>query len=163
MYYEEAVKRINRIDWKRLTSETYYSDERDGSGMKIGYEFLRRMANFFDEKSIKPFHPLFFNVAKALGGREDIGLEDCSAEAREFLERYAVCGYNVVFYLQLAEYADRNEGALPYLSIYEPLVMLLERGYIFGYRSAGMEIYGAGFYPLGNWYERFLHREPHEI
>lgn len=64
------------------------------------------------------------------------------------------------FFLQLANYADNNKNAEPYMSIYDPLIQLLEQGYMFGFREAGLMIYNAGYYPLSGWYDRFVEALP---
>ena len=47
-----------------------------------------------------------------------------------------------------------------YLDVYEPLINLIERGYLFEYADAGLMIYGSGLHPLNGWYERFVDAEP---
>jgi len=160
MYYEDAVNRINSINWEQL------GKAENGNNNHLGYEYLRRMAFFYKEHPIKTKYkfPFFFNIAEYLGSKETIRVVDCcNADAQEGLKEGSMAEYVVSFYLQLAKYADQKEEAATFLSIYDPLIRLLEKGFYFGIREGGLLIYNGRFYPLNNWYERFLDAEPIDI
>jgi len=157
MYYEDAVNRINSINWEQL------GKAENGNNTYLGYEYLRRIAFFFKEHSIK-WHPLFFNVAEYLGSKETIRVADCcDADAQEALKEGTMAEYVVSCYLQLAKYAEQKEEAAKFLSIYDPLIRLLEKGFYFGFREGGLLIYNGPFCPLNSWYERFLNAKPMDI
>ena len=63
MKLEEAINRINKIDWKRVGKVTG-KDE-----MYLGYEYLKRIAKFIDEQNLnrKRLKPLLINVAFEMG------------------------------------------------------------------------------------------------
>ena len=63
-------------------------------------------------------------------------------------------------YLQLAKYSDQNPDAYKYMQVYEPLIQLLEEGFLFTYREGGLMIFGGGLYHLHHWYETYLNKNP---
>lgn len=63
------------------------------------------------------------------------------------------------YYLQLAKYADKNPDAFNYLSVYEPLIKIIERGGLFILRHLELDIVQVANFPLHGWYERFLVKE----
>jgi len=149
MYYEDVVNRINSINWEQLNKIE------GGNDNNLGGEYLRRMALFYKEHSIEK-HPFIFNIAEYLGNEETIGVADCcNMEAQEALKNRSWPRAIVSFYLQLAKYADQKEEAATFLSIYDPLIKLLEKGFDFTYREGGLLIYNACFYSLHDWYERY--------
>lgn len=149
MYYNKALNRINRVNWLQLG---ICKDKQ-----RKGFEYLCRMAGFVEEQSIKPINPLFINIAKILGDEKEIDyVEKCSEETRTVLKNKCAITNMVNFYLQLAHYADENNEAQIYLQIYDPMIQLLEQGYDYEFREAGLMIYNVGLYPLSGWYERFI-------
>ena len=152
MYLEEAINRINKIDWKKVKVETR-KDEKD-----LGYEYLCRIAEFIDEHKLNKRNPLFINIAFELGYGSDIKYIDyCNLAVQKSLIGYPVPEHNLNCYMQLADYADQNKEVVRYLQIYDPLIQLMELGFLYAYREGGFIIYGGGFYPLqGMWYERCL-------
>ena len=73
MYFNKAVNRINKIEWSKLGKSV------DNDEKSLGYEYLRRMAMFIKEQSLKPINPLCINVASILGDEEGIDyIEYCS-------------------------------------------------------------------------------------
>lgn len=83
MYMNKCIKRINSINWDVVGSNISKSE------VYFGYEFLRRLARFFKEKSIIPRKPLMTNIAKLLGDvdKEFIISDYCNKETVEFLEK----------------------------------------------------------------------------
>jgi len=63
----------------------------------------------------------------------------------------------------LAKYGHKNPDAIKYLSVYDPLIKLLERGGMYVLRINELEIVNAMSFPLTNWYERFVTKEPINI
>ncbi len=159
MYFDDAINRINKIEWKKL-EEAMGDTEKD-----LGYEYLRRMAEFVNKQELPPnINPLLVNVAFTLGDRTEINyVEQCSLEVQETLTNNVLPKHILNFYLQLAYYADYNTEVERYLQIYEPLIQLLERGFLFAFREGGLMIYNVAFYPLNGWYERFLNAQPKPV
>lgn len=159
MYLNEAKERINNIKWGIMGENIPKSEA------YLGYEFLRRLAKFFKEESIPPITPLVANIAKLLGdAEEEIVISDyCNSEVVEFLGE-SIYKKNIIrYYIQLARYADKNQDAIKYLSVYEPLIKLLERGGMFVLTIRELEIVNISRYPLREWYEIFVAKEPIDI
>lgn len=154
MYFENAIERINKINWNQLGNHVCQNEK------NLGYEYLRRMAQFFNKQNLKPINPLFTNVASLLGDNEIMNImEYCNVDTNEALKDKSVMKAILMFYLQLAKYSDQNESAGIFLQIYEPLIQLMEDGFIFAFREGGFQINNAKFYPLNDWYARFLEGE----
>ena len=154
MYFEKAIERINNINWSRLNLRGGDDDK------NLGGKYLHRLAVFVRDHSAshKNFIP---NIATELGDEESIDIADyCSIEAQEALKDRSFPSYFTMCYLQLAKYADQNPDAYQYMQVYDPMIQMLEEGFIYGYREGGLMIYGGAFYPLGGWYERFLNINP---
>lgn len=157
MYFENAINRVNQIKWEKL-SITNHEDEQN-----LGHEYLRRLAIFFYDQKIKPINPIVANVAALLGDESTINIENCcNLKVLESLKDKSIPKAVVMFYLQLARYIDQVQETESLLEIYEPLIRLLEKGFVFGYREGGFMIYNAKLYPLNGWYDRFLNATPME-
>ncbi|WP_310938419.1 hypothetical protein [Clostridium sp. SHJSY1] len=156
---DEAIERINNIRWNEVGKKASEAEA------DLGYEFLRRLAKFFKEESIKPIVPLVGNIAKLLGDSEkEVVVSDyCNSEVVEFLGENIYKKNIIQYYIQLARYIDKNPDAAKYISVYEPLIKLLEQGGMFVLRIKELEIVNAGYYPLREWYERFVEKEPINI
>jgi hypothetical protein len=152
MYLNEAIERINNIKW-----EVVGTNSKDLGN--LGYEFLRRLAHFFKSKGIEPMAPMFSNIAKLLGDVEEVNISDyCNPCTIEFCNKYTYVKYLFNHYLQLAKYADKNSDVIKYLSVYDPLIKVLERGGMFSLNTHTLEL--CGQFPLYGWYERFAVKEP---
>lgn len=154
MYLDNAIQRINSINWDVVGSNLSNADTH------LGYEFLRRLAQFFKDQSIKPVPPLYANIARLLGDSEEVKISDyCNPKATKFLSENMYVGKIFGYYLQLAKYADKNPDAFNYLSVYEPLIKIIERGGLFILRHLELDIVQVANFPLHGWYERFLVKE----
>ena len=152
MYFEQAVERINGIDWELFGIMFYHRERND-----LGGNYLRNLALFFHEQNIPPFHPLFTNVAEFLGYHEKVDLKYCCNTIVDDVLKYSSCPRRMIeCHLQLAKLIDMDKTYEKYLKIYEPMIGLIELGFYFAYREGGLDIPGQGLYPLHNWYERFL-------
>lgn len=155
MYFEEAVKRINKINWE-LFGEVVF-DEKNLKVSGLGTEYLKNIALFFHEQHISPINPLFANVAELLGYKEKVEIKNCcNIIVKEALKNKNLPKYIIECYLQLAKLADIDKKYEEYLKIYEPIICLIESGFNFGYKEGGWMIYRMGFYPLNTWYTRSL-------
>lgn len=159
MLLENAVSKLNNINWGSVG--TVISEE----DTNLGYEFLRRMAQFYKVEQLKPMPPAFTNVAKLLGDQEeelDISAY-CSSEAVAYLNQNSYVKRIIEYYLQLAKYAENKKGISQYLDIYEPLIKLFERGGSFTIKTLSLEIIQVSHFPLNNWYEKFVEKDPIDI
>lgn len=158
MYMNELVERINNIKWDVVGKNSSQSDP------YFGYEYLRRLAKFFKEESIMPIKPVMANIAKLLGDvEEEIVISDyLSPKTVEFAGE-GMSKNILKYYLQLARYADKNPNASKYLSVYDPLIKLLERGGMYILSINELEIVHISRYPLRGWYEMFVAKEPINI
>ena len=158
MYFEYAIERINKIDWNNLGNPASQNEKH------LGYEYLKRMAHFFYSQNLKPINPLFTNIASLLGDKEIMNImEYCNVEAQEALEDKSMMKASLTLYLQLAKYSDKNKNAGMFLQIYEPLIQLMEEGFVFAFREGGFQVFNTKFYPLYDWYERILTDESDDI
>ncbi|KQO04820.1 hypothetical protein [Paenibacillus sp. Leaf72] len=156
MHLEKAILKINNINWKLVGEVNEKGD--------LGYEYLRRLAQFFKEKQLKPRQPSFSNLAKLLGDEDEMEISIfCNSDVIEFFNRDASMKSVIEWYLQLARYADKHPDVSPYLCVYEPLIRVLERGGSFYMNNVGLEVKNEGYYPLNNWFEKFVNKEPIEI
>jgi len=159
MYLDKAVERINNIKWHEVGMNFSKAQ------IDLGYEFLRRLAKFFKDESIKPIKPFAANIASLMGDIDgSISISDyCNKETIEFLEKELYTQYIVQYYIQLAKYADKEPKAIKYLSVYEPLIRLLEIGGMFVLRCNELEIVHVAHFPYYGWYEGFVDKEPIDI
>ncbi|WP_419761082.1 hypothetical protein [Brevibacillus brevis] len=159
LYLNEVVSRINQIKWNEVRTKE------NEENSKLGIEYLRRLAIFFREESVRPIHPMIANIAKILGDVEEgIKISDfCSKEASDFLTKEAYFGKVFEYYIQLARYVDINPTYSKYLSVYEPLIRIAERGGFFVLKPHELDIINVSYIPLGNWYERYVIKEPIDI
>ena len=158
MYMKELIDRINNIKWDMVGKNSLQSDP------YFGYEYLRRLAEFFKEESIIPIKPVMANIAKLLGDKEE------EIVISEYLSPQVVAfagegmSKNILkYYLQLARYADKNPNVSKYLSVYDPLIKLLERGGMYILSINELKIVNVSCYPLRGWYEMFESKEPINI
>ncbi len=155
MYFEEAVKRINKIDWK-LFDKTVCSKE-DLEIHRLGSRYLKNMALFFYEQHIPHRNPLYTNIAELLGYKEKVDIKEyCNPIIEDVLENCFVPKYMIECHLQMAKLVDMEPKYEKYLNIYEPMICLIELGFNFGHREGGLMVYEVGYYPFYNWYKGFL-------
>ncbi|AIQ11281.1 hypothetical protein [Paenibacillus durus] len=159
MYLTKTVERINNIQWDVVGKSTSRAD------VDLGYEFLRRLAHFFKEQSLKILPPLLANIAKLLGdNEEEVAISDyCNSEVIQFLGGNIYIKKIVEYYIQLSKYADKYPDASKYLSVYEPLIKIFERGGLYILRPRSLDVIDGGHIPLNNWYENFVDMEPIDI
>lgn len=79
MYFENALNRINHINWKKFGNP----DAELTKVEYLGYEYLRRMAAFYSQQSVPPILPLVTNIAEILGDTEEFSLDCCKVEVPE--------------------------------------------------------------------------------
>ncbi|WP_242223013.1 hypothetical protein [Bacillus cereus group sp. BfR-BA-01380] len=155
----EAIVRINNVKWDIVGTNASEAEA------TLGYEFLRRLAKFFEEESIQPIKPLVANIAKLLGDvEEEVIISDyCNSETVAFSSENIYIKNIIQYYIQLAKYADKNPDVIKYLSVYEPLIRILERGGMFVLKINTLDIVKAAHFPLDRWYEGFVEERPIDI
>ncbi|WP_427181457.1 hypothetical protein [Paenibacillus sp. TC-CSREp1] len=158
MYLKQAITRINSIDWKLVGS---IASEAEAD---LACEFLRRLACFFKEEAIKPVKPLVADIAKLLGDAEEIEISNyCNSEVVEFLGENLYLKNIIQYYLHLAKYGEKHPDRYKNLSIYDPLIKILERNGMFVLRINALDIVNGAHIPLNEWYENFVTMKPFEI
>ncbi|MNW42758.1 hypothetical protein D3C74_199390 [compost metagenome] len=159
MFLREAISRSNNIDWSLVGTIVSPENER------LGYEFFRRMASFFQKENLTPISPKFADIARLLGDRRE--LVDIttfySHETIEYMNKFSGVELFCNFYLKLAKYIDDHPEYAEYIYVYEPLLKILERKGAFVFRVNELEIIGVSHFPLGGWYERFLNMPSYDI
>lgn len=156
MYFENALNRINHINWEKFGKPDAELTEVE----YLGYEYLRRIAAFYSQQSVPPILPLVTNIAEILGDTEEFSLDCCKVEVPEKVKGQWIPKCTLEFYLQLARFSDKNPNAVQYISVYDPLIQLLENGYNFTYKERGLYIFDLSLYPLSNWYENYVQAPP---
>ncbi|MDS0525929.1 hypothetical protein NNC19_09590 [Clostridium sp. SHJSY1] len=158
MYMNELIERMNNINWDEVGRNSSKLDP------YFGYEYLRRLAKFFKDESIMPIKPVMANIARLLGDvEEEVVISDyLNPKAVKFIGE-GMSKNIIKYYLQLARYADKNSNVGKYLSIYDPLIKLLERGGKYVLSINELEIVNISCYPLRGWYEDFVVKEPINI
>lgn len=150
MYFEQAIARINLIDWDKVGTKISAEDE------KLGHAYLKRLANFYSETLIKPYPPLFSDIAWLMGDKRDVNFDEYyNDKTKKFLCKTKYQSKIVEYYLKLSQLADNNQEAGKYLNIYEPLIKIFEQGGSFKLRKNDLEIEHVIFIPLNNWFEKY--------
>ena len=158
MYMNEAIERINNIKWDLVGKNISKSDTNYGS------EFLRRLAKFFKDELITPIRPVMTNIAKLLGDESErvVISQYLNKDAMKFIGDDTF-KFIFEYYLQLARYSDENPYAAKYLSVYDPLLKLLEKGGEYTINMNELEIVNGVRLQFRGWYENFKDMEPINI
>ncbi|WP_188067358.1 hypothetical protein [Brevibacillus brevis] len=156
MNLKVTIARINNIRWDRVGSN---SSEIEAD---LACEFLRRLACFFKENSIKPMPPIIANIAKLIGdNEEEVTISDyCNVEAMGDSGKNIYVYKMFEYYLQLARFADKNQDAIKYLSVYEPLIKIFEREGMVVLKPGELNVVNCAHIPLNSWYDKFLDMKP---
>lgn len=150
MNLEQAITRINNIEWDKVGIK---ASKEDGI---LGAEFLHRLANFYNEKLIKPYPPLLSDIANILGDNSEMDFDQYYNDmTREFLNKTIYQNKIVEYYLKLSRLAEKNLEAKQFLNVYEPLIEIFEKGGSFKLRKNDLEIEQIIFIPLNNWFDKF--------
>ena len=113
---------------------------------------------------MKPYPPLFSNLAKILGDNSDIDFTEYFDEKTgKYINETSYKSKIVEYYLQLSLYDENNLEFAQYLDIYDPMIRLYEKGGSFKLRKNDLEIVGVIFIPLHNWFEKFKNKAPYII
>ena len=150
MYIEQAIARINNIDWDRVGTIV---SKKDGD---LGIEFLERLADFYSETALKPYPPLVSDIAMLMGAHNEENFEPYYTEkTKKFLNITLYQNKIIEYYLKLSQLADNNPKARKYINVYEPLIEIFERGGSFNLRKNDLDIENVIFIPRNNWFDKF--------
>ncbi len=153
MYFEQALTRINNIDWDKVG--TNISDENGD----LGVMFLSGLADFYSETLLKPYPPIVSDIAMLMGDKREVSFEEYyKKKKKKFLCQTQYQSKIVEYYLKLSQLADRNPEVEKYIKVYEPLIEIFEQGGSFLLRYEGLEIKDICFIPLYTWFDKFKKR-----
>ena len=153
---QSAVNRLSKIDW-----QNYGRSERR-SNVLLVKEYLRRAAQFAHVVSVDGSRP-FFDPAKAIGKEQLVPLttitalrESLGRSANSFAWRICEC------YLSLCALVDAEEPTpVQFRDLFEPLVLLFERGGQLGFHHGELVVGRYGM-PFHNWRE-MMSLQPYDI
>lgn len=151
MYTENAIERLNNIDWNNIGEN---GQEKD---MELGIEFLAKMEKFCNENIITPTLPFMTDLPSFLGNYvlgEEI-LNKCNSDLRNIIDNPTVSTVIVKYYIGASVLADSNVKYVACMDVYEPIIRLFEKGGNFVYRERGMSFINSGLLPLANWLKNF--------
>lgn len=167
MYFEQAIERLNKIDWKNIGKERWAHENDDSL---YGFEFLKRMAHFFKKHHVENVKLLPFLIDITLylekgtialenvfeEDVEKVVMEKCNDDFKQAFGAFPLLMRIPACYLKLAMLSDEKEEYSMYLDVYEPLIQLFESGGGFRYCESGMSFFNSGLItPIHNWYEKW--------
>lgn len=140
-YLSDGFKRVNNIDWSKSGSKD------EPSNMALIQEYIRRAAILIRSCDLQSSYP-FFNAARALGYDADPSIVENSPKLKELTNSFMKGTCEA--YLEWLKLMDcGNETALKFDDLYEPLMLLIERGGTIR-RRHGEIITGGYAFPLAN-------------
>ncbi|MEN1990742.1 hypothetical protein [Paenibacillus hubeiensis] len=149
MYLENAIERINKVNWTVIGTEGIREDA------KLMAEFLRRMAAFSLSYDVTLQNPFVIDIAEELGFQNNIDTEKlCSKETLEYVNNNMYANCLIKSYLKLSAISDENKEVQKYLDIYDPIIRLFEKGVNFIVRSGFIDVTNVGSFPVSNWLSR---------
>ena len=156
MYFKVAINRINNIDWERMGTNQQKDEE-----WHMG-EYLKRLETLIEEYGLGQIHihpVICANVAMYLGDTEVINIQEhCKPVVWEKVKNLGMPRDVIAWYLQLARYAESNEVAARHVDVYDPLIELLEKGWLFYYVDCGVAVSNTAYMHMYNLYHKALMR-----
>lgn len=151
MYTENAIVRLNSINWDNIGQNGHEKD------IELGVEFLKRMAKFCKKNNIIPTLPFMTDIPSLLGKDtiSDTLLEQCNDSLKEIIKNPSFSTSIVNYYLRACALGNEEDKYIDCIHIYEPIILLFEKGGNFVYRERGMSFINSGLIPLTNWFENF--------
>ncbi|MEK4663637.1 hypothetical protein [Paenibacillus sp. SAF-068] len=137
----KGIERINSINW----STSGGTDE--PSNMALLQEYIRRAAILTTTYHLKTSYP-FFNASRAFGYDVDLDITEKCPQLKE-LKNGFLKGMCEAYLEWLLLFDSGNEIALEFHDLYEPLILLIERGGTIR-RKHGEIITGGYAFPLAN-------------
>ena len=144
MYTENAIIRLNNINWDNIGQNGHEKD------IELGIEFIKRLAKFCKKNNITPSLPFTTDLPSLLGKDtiSNVLLEQCNDNVKKIIKNPSFSTSIVNYYLRACILGDC-------VYIYEPIILLFEKGGNFVYRERGMSFINSGLIPLANWFENF--------
>jgi hypothetical protein len=115
-----GIERIGRIDWSVSTQVD------DPSNMALVQEYIRRAALLITTYHLETSYP-FFNAARAIGHHSTLDVMDQCPRLGELTNSF-MKGTCVAYLEWLSLVESGNEKAIKFHDLYEPLILLIERG-----------------------------------
>lgn len=148
-----AVRRVSNIEWDKVGKEEKISN------MALIKEYLRRAAVLIKTNSLNVRYP-FFDATEALGKEQWVDLVKMCPQLEKinnaFIKRICEC------YIKWAILVDEKEAiAVQFSDLYEPLIMIFERGGTVGVHHGDI-VTGGGALPLPN-IDYMFKQEPIDI
>lgn len=139
--FNDAIQRISEIRWGEM------GEIEKKSHVALAKEYIRRAALLIQSCSLNTKFP-FFNAAQAVGKNPKIDIEKVYPQIGNienvFARRVCEC------YIEWSILVDLREPiAIQFCDLYEPLIILFERGGTIGLHH-GEVVVGKYAFPLGN-------------
>lgn len=152
--FDDAIKRINGIRWENLSYTNRKSD------LILAKEYIRRAALFMQHIS-QDIQTAFFSASNALNRSLKVDVEiACPIITKLGLYNKLVCKH----YIEWASLTDEGELlAVLFEDLYEPLIILLERGVIIKMHHREFEIGECNYIYLGSGILGYVSEEPFDI
>ncbi|MGW7159817.1 hypothetical protein [Paenibacillus taichungensis] len=140
-YFSKGIERINNIDWNLSGTVD------EPSHMALIQEYIRRAAVLITLYDLETPYP-FFKASHAIGIDSDLGISEKCPELAGLKNTFMKGTCEA--YLEWLNLQDTgNEIALEFHDLYEPLILLIERGGSLR-RRHGDIIAGGYAFPLAN-------------
>lgn len=151
MYVENAIIRLNNINWDAIGQNGHKKD------MELGIEFLKKMAKFCKKNNITPNLPFMTDLPSFFGKKtiDNVLLEQCNDTVKKIIKNPSFSTSVVNYYLRASLLKDEKEKKIDCIYVYEPIILLFEKGGNFIYKERGMSFINSGLIPLTNWFEKF--------
>ncbi len=151
MYVENAIIRLNNINWDAIGQNGHKKD------MELGIEFLKKMAKFCKKNNITPNLPFMTDLPSFFGKKtiDNVLLEQCNDTVKKIIKNPSFSTSVVNYYLRASLLKDEKEKEIDCIYVYEPIILLFEKGGNFIYKERGMSFINSGLIPLTNWFEKF--------
>lgn len=151
---DSAIHRINKIDWGNIG----YTDRK--SDLILAKEYIRRAALFMKHIS-QDAQTALFRAADVYGRDFIVDIDKVCPKVRE-LGVYTRCWCK--YYVEWAALADEGEPlVLQFIDLYEPIIMLYERGVILKMHHGCFDIGVRNFIYLGPGIRSYAAEEPFDI
>ena len=132
-----GIERIERIDWNVSARVD------DPSNMALVQEYIRRAALLITTYHLETSYP-FFNAARALGHHSTLDVMDQCPRLGELTNSF-MKGTCVAYLEWLSLVESGNEEAIKFHDLYEPLILLIERGGTINMRHGEIRTGGYAF------------------
>lgn len=156
-----TIDRISNINWEKIGD-----NHKDLS--LLGYEYLRRLAYFFNENNLKPINPMFASVVACITKNYYLSTskENFKKYCNQLVKNTLKYSHNkniIEYYFQVEFYPEDISIKKRYIDIYEPLIRIWELNGDFQISNLGIEIKHSGYFPTKNFYNNFKNKPQKDI